>query len=93
MKVVTGSRYFGGFFGDREADTTWLEEKVQGWTESVRTLSMVVCKHFQSAYAGLQKSLQQEWGFVQRVTPDIGDAFGPVETALRDTFIPSLFRA
>ena len=48
-------------------------------------------KHPQSAYAGLQKSLQQEWSLVQQVTPGIGNAFGPVETALRETFVPDLF--
>ena len=35
-------------------------------------------KHPQSAYTGLQKSLQQEWAFVKRVTPGVGNAFGPV---------------
>ena len=39
----------------------------------------VARKHPQSAYAGLQKSLQQEWAFVQHVNPGIGNAFGPVE--------------
>ena len=28
---------------------------------------------------------------MQRVTPGIGDAFGPVETALKETFVPALF--
>ena len=50
LTVVTGSRYFGGFIGDRDADTTWLYEKVQGWTELLRTLSGVACKNLQSAY-------------------------------------------
>ena len=52
---------------------SWLKEKIQGWTESVNILSRVAQKHPQSAYAGLQKSLQQEWAFVQRVTPGVGD--------------------
>ena len=39
----------------------------------------------------MQKSLYQEWAFVQRVTPGIGDAFGPAEKALRETFMPALF--
>ena len=29
---------------------------------------------------------------MQKVTPDIGDNFGPVEQVLRDTFIPYLFQ-
>ena len=57
--------------------------KDNGESESLDILSGVSCKHPHSAYAGLQKSLQQEWAFVQRVTPGIGDAFGPVEKALR----------
>ena len=32
----------------------------------------------ESAYSGLQKSLQQEWSFMQRFTPIIGDTFSPV---------------
>ena len=54
-------------------------------------LAEVYQKYQQSAYAGLQNSLQQEWAFVQRVTPGIGNAFGPVETALKETFVPALF--
>ena len=58
----------------------------------MRTLSGFTRKHPQFAYAGLQNSLQQERAFVQRVIPDIGDAFGPVEMDLRDTFIPALLQ-
>ena len=66
--------------------------KVEGWAESVGTLSGVSCKHMQSAYAGLQKSFQQEWEFVQRVTPGIGDAFIPVVKSLRENFLPDLYK-
>ena len=55
----------------------------------VKTLSGVAHNHTQSAYSGLQKSLQQEWSFMQRVTPCIGYAFGLVEQVLREAFIPA----
>ena len=58
----------------------------------VKTLVWVSRKHPQSAYAGLQKSLQQEWAFVHWVTPKVGDAFGPVEQVLRESFILALFQ-
>ena len=51
----------------------------------------VARKHPQSAYEGLQKSLQQEWAFVQRVTPGIGEEFGPVEEEIAKAFLPELF--
>ena len=57
----------------------------------METLAGVSRKHLKSAYAGLQKSLQKECAFVQRVTPVIGDAFGPVEKALRETLLPEIF--
>ena len=67
-----------------------MGDKIKGWADSVEILSGVSRKHPQSAYVGLQKSLQQEWAFVQWVTPGIGDAFGPVVKALRETFVPAL---
>ena len=45
MKVVTGSRYLGGFISDREAEDKWLVEKVQVWAELVKTLSGVARNH------------------------------------------------
>ena len=91
IKVMTGHSYLGGYNGDKEAEGRWLVEKIKGWTESVEILSGVSRKHPQSAYAELQKSLQQEWAFVQRVTPGISDTFIPVETSLKETFVPALF--
>ena len=60
---------------------------MEGWTESIATLAGVSLKHPQSAYAGLQKSLQQDWALVQRVTPGVGVAFAPVKEALREVFL------
>ena len=69
MKIVTGSRYLGGFVGERGTERKWVKTKVEGWAESVKMFTGVAHKHPQSVYAGLQKSLQQEWAFVQWVTP------------------------
>ena len=92
IRVVMGHRYLGGFLSNMSAEREWLGKKVQGWKESVAILAGVALKHPQSAYAGLQKSLQQEWAFVQRVTPGVGAAFGLVKEALREVFVPALFR-
>ena len=91
MKVVTGSRYLGGFVGDWETEIQWVRTKVERWEESVHTLAGVARKHPKSAYAGLQKSLQQEWAFMQQVTPGIGEEFGPVEEEIAKAFFPALF--
>ena len=55
-------------------------------------LAGVAQKDPHSAYSGLKKSLQQEWAFVQRVTPGVRDSFDPLEDALKETFVPALFK-
>ena len=82
IQVMTGHQYLGGFIEGREAEKRWLADKIMGWAESVETLAGVSRKQLQSAYAGLKKSLRQEWAFLQWVTPGIGNSFGSVEKAL-----------
>ena len=74
------------------AEKEWLGKKVEGLNELIATLAGVSLKHLQSAYAGLQNSLQQEWDFLQRVTPGVGAAFGQVEEALQEVFLPAFFQ-
>jgi hypothetical protein len=90
-KVVTGCRCLGGFVGDKAEQREWVEEKAQTWADGVLELSKVVGRHPQAAHAGLQKSLQQEWQFLQRVTNALSDEFEVVEEALAKKFLPSLF--
>ena len=91
IRVMTGHRYLEGYIWDGEAERRWLKANIKGWTESVTILVWVAQKHPQSSYEGLQKSLQQEWDFVKRVTPVVEESFGPVEEAVKDTFVPALF--
>ena len=60
--------------------------------DSVATLAGVARRHPQTAYVGLQKFLQQEWDFVQSVTPGIWMVFQAVEDKLWDTFLLALFQ-
>ena len=57
----------------------------------VETLVKYAGKYPQTAYVGLSKSFQQEWQYVQRVTPGIGAFFQPVEKAIKEKFRPALF--
>jgi predicted translin family RNA/ssDNA-binding protein len=68
FKFVRGSRYLGGFIGEAAAQQTWVEKQCQKWSDRVGELSKVAERYPQAAYAGMMKSLQQEWQFLQRVT-------------------------
>ena len=80
--LVTGSRYLGSFISEQESEKDLSEEKVTGWKYLVEVLARVVRRLLQTAYAGLQKSLHQEWDFVQRSTQHIGEALLPVKEVL-----------
>ena len=58
LQIVTGSRYFGIFVGSKAAQYIWMGEKVEGWRDSVAKLAGVARWYLQTAYKGLQKSLQ-----------------------------------
>ena len=91
FKIRTGCRYLGGFIGEQDARDLWLTEKISFWTDAIGVLSSIAKRFPQTAYAGLQQSLQQQWQFVQRVTKGTGTVFANVEQALASSFLPALF--
>jgi hypothetical protein len=93
FKFVDGSPYVGGFLGSEAALSEWLESQIAQWVRGVKPLAKVARRYPQTAYAGLAKSLQQEWQYLQRVVPDCGAAFEPVEEAIRSVFLPALLQA
>jgi hypothetical protein len=83
FKVTTGSRYLSGYIGSQADRELWgVREKVTFWTSAVTDLAFVALSHPQTAFAGLQKSLQHEWQFIQRVIDDIGDCFFDVKDSI-----------
>ena len=94
LKVITGHRYLGGYIGNQEEEDAYLQNKVQDWREATLKLAEVAKLYPQAAYSAMQRSLQQEWLFIQRVTDSIGpinSIYQPIESALDQKFIPSLF--
>jgi hypothetical protein len=92
FQFADGHRHLGGFIGNTEARTQWLTPRIAAWATAVELLAKAATKFPQSAYAGLTKSLQAEWQYMQRVVPDCGPAFQPVEDVLRTRFLPTLLQ-
>lgn len=90
FKRRDGCRYIGGFIGTDAARQEWLVPQIQKWVQGVESLTKVAKRYPQTAYAGLSKSLQLEWQYLQRVTSDTAAAFGPIEDVFAGTFLPSL---
>jgi hypothetical protein len=69
-----------------------MNEKTAHWVAVIKELALVAERYPQVAYAGLQKSLQQEWQFLQCVTDRLGLEFeGIAQVVLQLDFLPALF--
>jgi hypothetical protein len=98
--VKTGIRFLGGFIGEQAQFTAWLQAKIAGWQASLDYLKPAFLHYPQTACTGLQKSLQHEWTFVQRVNACLPDPtrlqdpspFLPLETTLATETLPALFQ-
>ena len=69
--IKNGYKYLGSFMGNKKLETEWLVSKIDDWIEAVGQVAEIAKYVTQSAYAGMQRALQQEWTFVQRVVPNI----------------------
>ena len=91
FELKTGHRFLGGFLGEASTRHEWLKDLISKWESGVQELAYVASSYPQTAYAGLQKSLQQEWQYIQRVSEDIAEYFAPIEESICKTFLPALF--
>jgi hypothetical protein len=82
----------GGFVGVDEDMDEWLESKIAMWVNIIKQLSMIAETYPQSAYTGMERSVQAEWTFVQQVVRDVGDKFGTVRKVMHRSFLPSLLK-
>ena len=83
--------YLGGFIGDTAGQAIIVQDKGCHWIADVKCLSKIAEKQPQGAFAALVKSLQCKWQFVQRVIPNYGNYFAPLDDVLTSTFLPAVF--
>ena len=56
----------------------------------IEELSILAQEEPQVVYACYTKAISHRWAYVQRTIPDIDHIFQPLETSIRETFIPAL---
>uniref|UniRef100_A0A1X7SXQ2 Reverse transcriptase domain-containing protein n=1 Tax=Amphimedon queenslandica TaxID=400682 RepID=A0A1X7SXQ2_AMPQE len=91
IKITTSNRLLGSVIGDTMGCEAFVTKKVQGWINLINVLSDIAVTQPQAAYCAYTKSLQNEWTFLQRVTPDCQFLFIDLESVICNTFIPALF--
>ena len=93
VNIVTGKRFLGGFIGGVVDTENWVQEKVNSWAKAIKLLSKAAKIEPHLANASLTKSLQNEWGYIQRVISNVKKPFSLLKDTLESFFIPSLFGA
>ena len=88
VRVVRGHHFLGGLIGDLEAINQFVQGKVK---EFITILSEAAQSYPQAAFVALSKSLQFEWSHLQRLIPNITNAFIPVWNAINASFRPAIF--
>jgi hypothetical protein len=82
-QIVTSYQFLGGVIGVHSGIDDFVFKKVQVWKHFSRLLPVI--NHKQLMFLN-----QNEWNFLQSVTPDCGHLFHDVEESLLSSFIPSL---
>ena len=73
---ASGSRYLGSFIGEATERDSWIATKVDDWVYSIKKLAGASRSAYpQSAYSALQRSVQQEWQYLQRTAPNMESCF------------------
>ena len=91
MKVVSGSRFLGGFIGDDKDGKSFAGKKVEQWVSHIHQLADATKSQPQAAFVSLMKLLQCQWMFLMRIFPGHSHLFEPLRDAIRRTFWPCLF--
>jgi hypothetical protein len=75
----------------QEDQRTWVEARAANWADAVGAeMDKVAERYPQTAYAGMQKSIQQEWQYLQGVTDGLGEELDDIEQAMNDKFCPAI---
>ena len=91
LNYVRNRRYLGGTYGDAAEKELWVKKKVEEWVHCVEVLAKCAYTQPQTAYSGFVLVLQNEWTHLSRIVPNVGPLLAPIETAIREKFIPALF--
>ena len=91
MKIICdGERHLGAAIGSKEFRESYVSTKVAKWVKDVEELSTIATDEPQAALSAFTKALCHRWTFVQRTIPDTKHLFIPLESCIRDRFIPAV---
>ncbi len=88
--TVVGNRYLGGALGVDPFLEKFIQEKISSWTMEVERLSSFAKSQPHAAFAAFTHGLCHRWTYLTRVLPVQDCLLQPLETAIRQKFLPAL---
>jgi hypothetical protein len=90
VKVVTGTRFLGGFVGGEAERRSYVGEKAEEWVALTTKLADIAELQPQAALTAYRLSLSAQWSYLQRVVLDAHEELKPLEEAISTKFLPAL---
>ena len=93
IKFSEGARDLGGVIGASGFIENYVTNKISEFCKDIELLSQVAETSPQAAHAAYVHGMRHRWRFLQRTVPDVSTAFEPLETVIKQRFIPALLGA
>ena len=89
-----GKGYLGVAIGSTSFIKLFMESKIKGWIDEIKTLSNIANSQPHTAYAAFSHGLYSKWNYVLHVidleSHSLTELLQPLETAITSTFFPAL---
>lgn len=85
-----GHRHLGAVIGSTEYREEFVNEKIKGWCDEIRSLAEIAETDPHSAYSAFTHGMVSRWSFLTRTIPDISDLMLPLEEVIHQYLIPAL---
>ena len=89
--TLEGKRHLGAALGSNNFKEEYINEKVQKWVANIEALGEIAKSEPHAAYAAYLHAEQHKYTYFKRTIADISQNLKPVDDAISNTFIPSLF--
>ena len=89
--TVEGKRHLGAAIGSQQYKNEYIDDKVRKWVSNIKALSEVAKTQPHAAYAAFIHGEQHKYTYFLRTIAGIADNLQPLDDAINNIFIPSLF--
>ena len=89
--TTEGQKHLGAVIGSPEFKRIFTKNLVDKWVLELQELSKIAKTEPHAAYSNFVFSFKMKWNYYMRTIPNLSDHLQPLEDAISNDFVPSLF--